>query len=81
MQLLNAAIKSASLIIEEMRDLFGRRLHEVRHWPLNHKGLQKHSANIFTKIWRVPGFDREQQRLLTALGIVGILARLNLLNF
>ena len=53
--------------IEEMREilLWAARLHEVGI-VINHKGLQKHSAYILQNM-ELPGFDREQQRLLTAL--------------
>ena len=45
--------------------LWAARLHEVGI-VINHKGLQKHSAYILQNM-ELPGFDREQQRLLTAL--------------
>jgi len=53
--------------IEEMREilLWAARLHEVGI-VINHKSLQKHSAYILQNI-ALPGFDREQQRLLTTL--------------
>lgn len=52
---------------EEMREilLWAARLHEVG-LVINHKGLQKHSAYILQNM-ELPGFDREQQRLLTML--------------
>ena len=52
--------------IEEMREilLWAARLHEVGI-VINHKGY-KTSAYILQNM-ELPGFDREQQRLLTAL--------------
>lgn len=53
--------------VEEMCKvlLWAARLHEVGI-VINHKGLQKHSAYILQNM-DLPGFDREQQRLLTTL--------------
>ncbi len=52
---------------DEMRNilLWAARLHEVGI-VINHRGLQKHSAYILQNI-ELPGFDREQQRLLALL--------------
>lgn len=45
--------------------LWAARLHEVGI-VINHKGMQKHSAYILQNI-ELPGFDKEQQRLLATL--------------
>ncbi|MBF0751982.1 MULTISPECIES: exopolyphosphatase [unclassified Pasteurella] len=52
---------------EEMKSvlLWAARLHEVGI-VINHKGMQKHSAYILQNM-ELPGFDREQQRLLALL--------------
>lgn len=52
---------------EEMREilLWAARLHEVGI-VINHKGVQKHSAYILQNM-ELPGFDKEQQRLLATL--------------
>lgn len=52
---------------EEMREilLWAARLHEVGI-VINHKGVQKHSAYILQNM-ELPGFDKEQQRLLVTL--------------
>lgn len=51
----------------EMQDIFlwAARLHEVGV-VINHKNLQKHSAYILQNM-ELPGFDKEQQRLLTTI--------------
>ncbi|WP_011608495.1 exopolyphosphatase [Histophilus somni] len=51
----------------EMQDilLWAARLHEVGV-VINHKNLQKHSAYILQNM-ELPGFDKEQQRLLTTI--------------
>ncbi|MFZ7155254.1 exopolyphosphatase [Avibacterium avium] len=56
-----------SQLQDEMVDilLWAARLHEVGI-VINHKGLQKHSAYILQNM-ELPGFDKEQQRLLTTL--------------
>ncbi|MCW9717459.1 exopolyphosphatase [Avibacterium sp. 21-599] len=56
-----------STLQEEMVEilLWAARLHEVGI-VINHKGLQKHSAYILQNM-ELPGFDKEQQRLLTTL--------------
>lgn len=53
--------------IEEMSELllWAARLHEVGI-VINHKNRQKHSAYILQNM-ELPGFDKEQQRLLAAL--------------
>ena len=60
---------------EEMRNilLWAARLHEVG-LVINHRGMPKHSAYILQNI-ELPGFDREQQRLLA------VLVRLHMGNF
>lgn len=52
---------------QEMQDilLWSARLHEVGI-VINHKGMQKHSAYILQNM-ELPGFDKEQQRLLSTL--------------
>ncbi len=52
---------------DEMKEilLWAARLHEVGI-VINHKGLQKHSAYILQNV-ELPGFDKEQQRLLATL--------------
>ncbi|PJG83244.1 exopolyphosphatase [Caviibacterium pharyngocola] len=52
---------------DEMKDIlfWAARLHEVGI-VINHRGLQKHSAYILQNI-ELPGFDKEQQRLLATL--------------
>lgn len=52
---------------EEMMELllWAARLHEVGI-VINHKGMQKHSAYILQNM-ELPGFDKEQQRLLATL--------------
>lgn len=52
---------------QEMQDilLWAARLHEVGV-VINHKNMHKHSAYILNNM-ELPGFDREQQRLLTLL--------------
>ncbi|MGY4676581.1 exopolyphosphatase [Pasteurella sp. P03HT] len=54
-------------LAEEMCDIlrWAARLHEVGI-VINHKGMQKHSAYILQNI-ELPGFDKEQQRLLATL--------------
>lgn len=54
-------------LAEEMQSLllWAARLHEVGI-VINHKGMQKHSAYILQNM-ELPGFDREQQRLLALL--------------
>ncbi len=54
-------------LAEEMSEilLWAAKLHEVGI-VINHKGMQKHSAYILQNI-ELPGFDKEQQRLLTTL--------------
>lgn len=54
-------------LAEEMQGilLWAARLHEVGI-VINHKGMQKHSAYILQNM-ELPGFDREQQRLLALL--------------
>lgn len=56
-----------SKLKEEMIDilLWAARLHEVGI-VINHKSLQKHSAYILQNM-ELPGFDKEQQRLLATL--------------
>ncbi|MFZ7186748.1 exopolyphosphatase [Avibacterium avium] len=56
-----------SQLQDEMVDilLWAAHLHEVGI-VINHKGLQKHSAYILQNM-ELPGFDKEQQRLLTTL--------------
>ncbi|OOF36835.1 exopolyphosphatase [Rodentibacter heidelbergensis] len=55
------------ILLEEMQSvlLWAARLHEVG-LVINHKGMQKHSAYILQNM-ELPGFDREQQRLLALL--------------
>lgn len=57
----------SSKLKDEMIDilLWAARLHEVGI-VINHKGLQKHSAYILQNM-ELPGFDKEQQRLLATL--------------
>lgn len=54
-------------LAEEMREilLWAARLHEVGI-VINHKGMQKHSCYILQNS-ELPGFDKEQQRLLATL--------------
>lgn len=54
-------------LAEEMQSilLWAARLHEVGI-VINHKNMQKHSAYILQNM-ELPGFDREQQRLLALL--------------
>lgn len=54
-------------LAEEMTELllWAARLHEVGI-VINHRGLQKHSAYILQNM-ELPGFDKEQQRLLSTL--------------
>lgn len=54
-------------LAEEMKDIlyWAARLHEVGI-VINHKGVQKHSAYILQNM-ELPGFDKEQQRLLATL--------------
>ncbi|OOF79270.1 exopolyphosphatase [Rodentibacter caecimuris] len=70
-------------LAEEMRDLllWSARLHEVGI-VINHKGMQKHSAYILQNM-KLPGFDREQQRLLVLLVRLhlGILKMADLVKF
>ncbi|OZN24724.1 exopolyphosphatase [Actinobacillus seminis] len=56
-----------SRIAQEMKDilLWAARLHEVGI-VINHKGMQKHSAYILQNM-ELPGFDKEQQRLLATI--------------
>ncbi|BFU60695.1 MULTISPECIES: exopolyphosphatase [Rodentibacter] len=68
---------------EEMQDLllWAARLHEVGI-VINHKNMQKHSAYILQNM-ELPGFDREQQRLLTLLvrSHIGVLKSGDLIKF
>ena len=54
-------------IAQEMKEilLWAARLHEVGI-VINHKGMQKHSAYILQNM-ELPGFDKEQQRLLATI--------------
>lgn len=56
-----------SALINEMRDilLWASQLHEVGI-AINHRNLQKHSAYILQNS-ELPGFDHEQQRLLSTI--------------
>ncbi|OOF46859.1 exopolyphosphatase [Rodentibacter trehalosifermentans] len=71
------------MLAEEMQSLllWAARLHEVGI-VINHKGMQKHSAYILQNM-ELPGFDREQQRLLTLLVRlhIGTLKASDLINF
>lgn len=70
-------------LAEEMQSLllWAARLHEVG-LVINHKGMQKHSAYILQNM-ELPGFDREQQRLLALLVRLhmGPLKRSDLIKF
>ncbi|OOF60001.1 exopolyphosphatase [Rodentibacter myodis] len=70
-------------LMEEMRSLllWAARLHEVGI-VINHKNRQKHSAYILQNM-DLPGFDREQQRLMALLVRfhIGVLKTADLIKF